>query len=187
MMRMGMLIDVDHMSERAVNNTLDLAKTFDYPVNSGHNGPRESSKNENGRTDAQYGRIGQLGGMAGLGHGGQATNFVRDYRKVFGFRLMDRKQIAIGTDTNGFFPLPGPDGGAPVVYDGSLTKAKTGYREWDINSDGVAHFGLFPDYIKSWDSAGMTFQEKATFFRSAEYFAQMWHKSEKNRQKVPVP
>jgi microsomal dipeptidase-like Zn-dependent dipeptidase len=38
LMRMGFTIDVDHMSELAVNETLGLVERFGYPVVSGHSG-----------------------------------------------------------------------------------------------------------------------------------------------------
>lgn len=41
MMRLGMLIDVDHMSQAAADQALALAVQFGYPMNSGHNGIRD--------------------------------------------------------------------------------------------------------------------------------------------------
>jgi hypothetical protein len=51
-----------------------------------------------------------------------------------------------------------------------------GTKTWDFNTDGVAHYGLLPDYIESCVRAGMTAAEKQAFFSSAERFAQMWEK-----------
>ncbi len=41
MMHLGMVIDVDHMSQRALHETLDLAEWAGYPVVSGHTGFRD--------------------------------------------------------------------------------------------------------------------------------------------------
>ncbi|HMN91105.1 MAG TPA: membrane dipeptidase, partial [Saprospiraceae bacterium] len=178
MMEKGMLIDIDHCSEKAVNEILAIAQTNDYPINSGHNGPRGTDGNENGRTDAQYTAIQRLGGMIGLGHGGDANGFLSALRKVL--PLSGNKQVCIGTDVNGLYPLPGPPpANARITYGGDLTRSVMGSRTWDFNTDGMAHYGLLPDYIRSWEAAGMTQAEKEVFFSSAEYFAQMWEKCER--------
>jgi hypothetical protein len=71
-----------------------------------------------------------------------------------------------------------------VVYDSSFTRCKTGNRTWDINVDGVAHYGLLPDYMRAWDAAGMTAQEKKVFMSSAEDFTEMWEKCELRKGKI---
>jgi microsomal dipeptidase-like Zn-dependent dipeptidase len=42
-MRLGMVIDLAHMSERSTNRTLDIAEACRYPIISGHTGFRETS------------------------------------------------------------------------------------------------------------------------------------------------
>ncbi len=184
MMQKGMLIDIDHCSEKAVDEILNIARSNDYPVNSGHNGPRGSNGTENGRTDTQYTTIQSLGGIIGLGHGENANNFLSGYRRVLA--LTGNKQVCIGTDVNGFYPLPSPPPvNARITYGGStITQCVMGSKTWDFNTEGVAHYGLMPDYIKSWEAAGMTTNEKEIFFKSAEYFAQMWEKCERQKSAV---
>ena len=188
MMKKGMLIDIDHMSERSATAVLDMATSYNYPVNSGHSGFRkipDDSKvaNENGRTDLQVQKIYSLGGMMGLGHGGRSTIFVNNYR--YGLTLSGGKPLAIGTDVNGFFPLPAPPMTYPygpfnplemITYGSSLTKCVTGAKTWYFNNDGMAHYGLLPDFIESCRKVGMTTAEQNAFFLSAERFAQMWEK-----------
>lgn len=176
MMQKGFMIDIDHMSDKMVTEVLSIAEENDYPVNSGHNGLRGTKGSEAHRTMEQYKRIHKLGGMAGLGHGDYASNFVSQYRQVH--NIMGAGSVAIGTDVNGFYPLPRPDTNTQIQYDSTFTRSSTGKRVWDINIDGFAHYGLFPDYIKSWKVAGMTQQELDGFMRSAEHFVQMWEKCE---------
>ncbi len=176
MMKKGFLIDIDHMSEKMANEVLDMALANDYPVNSGHNGPRGPAGNEAGRTLKQYAQLKQLGGMVGLGHGANASDFVKTYHQVA--QIMGYTHMAIGTDVGGFSALPQRDTSVHVVYDATFTRCKTGNRTWDINTDGVAHCGLWPDYIRSWTLAGMTDQEMQVFISSAEQFTQMWEKCE---------
>lgn len=186
MMRLGMMIDIDHMSLEAVNQVLAMTSgRRNYPINSGHNGLRGTSGNENGRTIAQYQAIRDRGGMVGIGHGGNATNFVNGFRDLR--NSVRDLAIGIGTDVNGFYPLPAPDASARVVYNTSFPQYSTARKHWDINVDGFAHYGLFPDFIKSWESAGMTAVEKEAFFSSAESFAHMWERCEsRSREMFPT-
>jgi hypothetical protein len=83
-----MLIDIDHMSQAAADQTLSLACygdwtrvpplwgpsslpcSFGYPVNSGHNAVRgffSTNRNERALRRDQYWLIGRLHGMAGVG------------------------------------------------------------------------------------------------------------------------
>ncbi|MDB5228849.1 MAG: putative rane protein [Bacteroidota bacterium] len=182
MMQKGFLIDIDHMSEKMTDVVLSMALANDYPVNSGHNGLRGGNGSENGRTVKQYEALKQLGGMIGLGHGSSAGEFVNSYRQVA--QIMGNTHMGIGTDAGGFYPLPARDTTAFVTYDSTFTRCKTGNRTWDINTDGVAHYGLMPDYIRSWDVAGMTAPEKKVFMSSAEDFTRMWEKCEARKTKV---
>lgn len=182
MMQKGFLIDIDHMSEKMANEVLTYALSQNYPINSGHNEFRGESGNENNRTILQYQQIQKTGGMIGLGHASLASNFVLRFRKAFG--VMKRGHVSIGTDVNGFFPLPAADTSVTVKYDQSFLRCQTGNRTWDINIDGFAHYGLFSDYIASWKLAGMTKQELESFFLSAEHFTQMWEKCEVQKTKV---
>ncbi len=182
MMHKGFLIDIDHMSEKMANEVLAMAVSNNYPVNSGHSGPRLKAGTENGRTLAQYALLKQTGGMVGMGHGDNATDFVNTYRQVA--QIMGYTHVAIGTDVGGFSPLPQRDTTVKVVYDTTFTRCKTGNRSWDINTDGVAHYGLWPDYIRSWTFAGMSATEMNTFMNSAEHFTQMWEKCEQRKSAV---
>jgi microsomal dipeptidase-like Zn-dependent dipeptidase len=191
MMKKGMLIDIDHMSERSATSALAMATLYNYPLNSGHDGFRsipDASKlpNENGRTDLQVQQIYSLGGMMGLGHGGSSTTFLKNYR--YGLALSGNQPLAIGTDVNGFFPLPGvPLPWESITYGGTLTRSVTGNKTWDFNIDGMAHYGLLPEFIASTERVGMTAAEKSTFFSSAERFAQMWEKADTSKANVDNP
>ncbi len=76
MMRLGMLIEVDHMSHKAVEETLTLAEQYDYPVVAGHTGFRELAwkwqdetesihkcSSEGLKSPSQIERIAKLGGI----------------------------------------------------------------------------------------------------------------------------
>jgi microsomal dipeptidase-like Zn-dependent dipeptidase len=192
MMKRGMIIDIDHMSQEAANQTLAIAETIPggYPINAGHNGFRSyEQRDEYGRTDSQLTKISTLGGMMGVGWGNSVScEFLNNFR--FGFGKMAGKQLAIGTDINGLVKAPRPRNassdcpGSQVNYvekpgglNQPLSMAQTGPQKWNYNTEGVAHYGLIPDFLQDLKNIGMTPQERSTLFMSAEYFAQMWEKS----------
>jgi hypothetical protein len=50
---------------------------------------------------------------------------------------------------------------------------------YDLNTDGVAHYGLYPDYIADMMMQPGGKPAVATLFRSAEAYLQLWEKVEK--------
>ena len=71
MMKRGMILDVDHMSQNTLSNVFTIATNVPggYPLNSGHNSFRETAFNatENHRSTNQLEKIRQLGGLMGVG------------------------------------------------------------------------------------------------------------------------
>jgi microsomal dipeptidase-like Zn-dependent dipeptidase len=191
MMKRGMIIDIDHMSQESANQALAIANGIPgkYPLNAGHNGFRSNGHaDENSRTDAQLQKISESGGMMGVGWGDNVScGFLNNFR--FGFGKMAGSQLAIGTDINGLVKAPRPRNasrdcsGSRVNYvelgssNAPLTMAQTGPKRWNYNNEGVAHYGLLPDFLQDLKNIGMSPQERSSFFTSAEYFAQMWEKS----------
>jgi hypothetical protein len=119
MMRRGMLIDIDHMSQAAADQMLALATEFNYPVNSGHNGLRGAlgcgSQNERALRADQYAKIGSLHGMAGVGSGGLTSQqWLKLYSQVIQSMGGGSIVAGFGTDTNGLTlgmpPRPGAAG-----------------------------------------------------------------------------
>ena len=83
MMKRGMIVDIDHMSNKSAEATLAMAEGFHYPVVSGHTGIRGQggSNAENSRTRPQLERIAKLHGMFGLGSdGAHAWQWARLYQ-----------------------------------------------------------------------------------------------------------
>jgi microsomal dipeptidase-like Zn-dependent dipeptidase len=69
MMDLGMVIDIDHMSWSAVEDTLLLAESRDYPLVAGHVAFRDLGihTSEYQRTQEQLRRMSELGGMLAVG------------------------------------------------------------------------------------------------------------------------
>lgn len=183
MMRQGIMIDVDHMSIATITGMLDRAEAVGYPVNSGHNGMRGPNGSENGRTPDQYARIAALGGMAGVGWQNQtAQGWLNNAQAVRD--AMDGAAVGFGTDINSLVTSPPPRGGSMVDYS-VFPQARMGARTWDYNEEGVAHYGLVPDYMRDMELLGGT-DMVDSLFDGAERFAQMWALSEAVSQNVPA-
>ena len=68
--------------------------------------------------------------------------------------------------------------GAPAKGRSSaLPCAFAGSRTFDLNTDGVAHYGLFADLLADMQRRDHGGQALATLFRSAEAYLQMWRRA----------
>ncbi len=140
-----MIIEVDHMSAKAADQTLDILESVGYPgVISSHSWT----------APGYLPRIYALGGMI-TQYGHQAQEFVDEWRRTLPLRQQyGVPGYGVGIDANGFGVLPAPRAGSAVQYpfttfDGaSMDRLTTGARTWDYNRDGMAHYGLMPDWIE---------------------------------------
>ena len=150
MMERGMLIDPDHLSVRARDQAITVVEGADYSgLISSHSWADEVS----------YPRIYDVGGMItpmaksteGFVDAWRQLRPQRNRRYFFGF--------SYGSDINGFASQGGPrtpSQGNPGVrypfksFDGGTTfhRQQSGSQTYDINTDGVAHYGLYPDWIE---------------------------------------
>jgi len=55
-------------------------------------------------------------------------------------------------------------------------------RDFDINLDGVAHYGMLPDFLQDVRNIGLTPEDLSPLFRSANDYIEMWRTCE---QKAP--
>ncbi|REE96991.1 Coagulation factor 5/8 type domain-containing protein [Thermomonospora umbrina] len=178
MMKRGMIIEVDHMSVKAADQTLRILEDAGYSgVISGHSW-----------TDPTYTRrVYGVGGMM-TSYGHRADGFVGQWRKDKASR--DERYLfgyGYGLDANGMGTLPPvrPNNAEnPVRYPFTspfdpgvtLDRAKTGSRTWDVNKEGVAHYGLVPDWMKDMQNiAGNEIINDLAL--GAESYLQMWQRA----------
>ena len=75
----------------------------------------------------------------------------------------------------------------------ALARSKTGLRTWDYNFDGVAHYGMYADFVKDLRTVPVSASLPITgkdlvdnhLLRSADYFFRMWERIETQRTNVP--
>ena len=58
-----------------------------------------------------------------------------------------------------------------------LPQSTAGQRTFNFNTDGLAHYGLLPDFIQDLQNDGLTKQDLGPLFRSAEAYIQMWERA----------
>jgi len=64
-------------------------------------------------------------------------------------------------------------------------------RDFDINLDGLAHYGLLPDFLQDLRNQGLEIEDLATLFRSANDYVEVWATCEQRAAALseakPVP
>jgi microsomal dipeptidase-like Zn-dependent dipeptidase len=171
-----MLIEVDHLSERARDAVLSMAARNHYPLISSHNGTGGEW------TPAELRKLERLGGYASVTPD-VAPRLAAKITRMARFGFFG---VGLGTDTGGFASLPGPRADAaqnPLrypfkSYDGRVTcqRERTGTRTFDLNTDGVAHYGLMADLVADMQQDGGR-RALPTLFRSAEGYLRVWQRA----------
>lgn len=200
MMRHGMFIDIDHMSDKSKNMAISIAERNHYPLNSGHAGLRTfgpldwdgnpNQINERSMSTNQYARIAKLHGMAGIGVSGlnsyQWTTMYKDVLNVMGGT---KAGAALGTDADGMSPLWPPRPNSSVQYPKTFPMCSLGTKKWNYNdpkNGGVAHYGLIPDFLKDvqTDIRGGGGEVYNNLMSGADYFLQTWKICENQKTNI---
>jgi hypothetical protein len=173
-----MLIEMDHLSERARLTVLQMAEARHYPLVSSHT-------NTGGFwTPSDLQRLYALGGFA-TARPDAADKLAQT---ILSFRRHVRHGqflgVGLGTDTGGFSALPQPDPGAannPLrypfhSYDGKVQFVcqLAGPRKFNLNTDGVANYGLFADLLAYMRQQPGGAAASRLLFHSAEGYLRTW-------------
>jgi hypothetical protein len=172
-----MLIEMDHMSEWARESVLRMAKRRRYPLVSSHTGTGGFW------TPHQLKLLYGLGGMAAA-RADTAPALRARIEELKGDRSRHHYfGVGLGTDTGGFSSLPGPRPDAsqsPLDYPFrgyyckvTFQREQSGTRTFDLNTDGVAHYGLIPDLLADMQQHGGGGAMRS-LFHSAEAYLRMW-------------
>lgn len=88
-----------------------------------------------------------------------------------------------GSDMNGLADQPGPSSGTPIAYpfksyDGrvTFTREQWGQRTFDLNTDGLANYGMYADWLHDVQVVGGA-PIMADMFQGAEAYLQMWERA----------
>lgn len=174
----GMIIETDHLSVKARQQALTFLEAR------GYSGLITSHSWGDGTSQS---RIQDLGGVVAP-YAVTSSDYVPRWEDARA-RQPDGTFFGIGygTDTNGLGAQAGPRPGAaqnPVTYpyttfDGGtvMHQSRSGTRLWDINTDGAANYGLFPDWVEDLRLlAGPQIVDDLA--NGAETYLQMWARAE---------
>ena len=178
-----MLIEVDHLSERARLRVLEIAKARDYPLVSSHTGSGGFWREEDLRN------LFAAGGFA---------TARPDIAPKLAARILELARqapagepvpVGLGTDTGGFAATVEPDPDAeqrPLAYpfkshDGRVTFvcAVAGERKFDLNKEGVATYGQYPDLLAAMRQETGGRRASRLLFSSAEAYLRTWRRAER--------
>jgi microsomal dipeptidase-like Zn-dependent dipeptidase len=155
MAKRGMVFDPDHMSVLARSQALDLVAGLRYSgIVSSHSWADRTS----------YRRIMQLGGVVTpmAPHADEFDDEWESQRELFaeGKRRSRRYGFGFGygDDMNGFGGPRNPTAGtdaeisypfaSPIDKGVKFDRQQSGTKTYDLNTDGVAHFGQWPDWTE---------------------------------------
>ncbi|MFE3187529.1 peptidase [Nocardia sp. NPDC059240] len=147
MIDLGFLIEIDHMDEATADQALTIIESRHYP------GVLSSHGWDSTRTTQ---RVYAAGGFV-TPYAGSPAAFVQKWRDA---RVMSKPTTDVGfgygSDMNGLGAQGAPIGGNLVSYpftsiDGQVTfdKERWGDRTFDINTDGVASYGTYADWLEA--------------------------------------
>ncbi len=184
----GIMIETDHTGVLARNRMFDIAQARGVPVFSGHTGSIGPEKDSD--------RILHTGGIISQlpdDPTPDAVAFIRDLEALHVEIHGSTQGLAtgFGSDINGLHRQSPPRDDAssrPLTYpfssyDGRVRfdRQTTGERVYDINVDGVAHYGMYPDYLADIASQEGGSEVLRYVFRSAEAYLQAWARVEAAR------
>jgi hypothetical protein len=173
MVKRHFVVELDHMDAKSADQTLSMLEAQHYSgVISAHgwDSPEENP------------RIYRLGGFI-TPYAGDAQSFVDNWRTD---RAISDSRfpfgIGYGSDMNGLGAQGGPTSAHPISYpftsyDGGVTfqREQWGQRTFDLNSDGVANYGLYADWLQELQVLAGP-QIMADMFNGAEAYLEMWER-----------
>ncbi len=183
----GMLIELDHMSNYTATATMDIVEARNYSgVITSHSWMRDS---KNGEVHNNTRRLIEAGGYSSP-YNANANGLVSKIS-----RFLDVAEqtpyldgVGFGTDMSGLGGQAGPrDDSAsnPLEYPYTsefgfvFGKQISGNRVFDLNQDGIAHYGLVADHVQDIrEQAPQRIYESV--MNSAEAYLQMWERAEAN-------
>ena len=181
----GFVFDPDHMSVIARDEALDMLEEREYPgIISSHSWSTENT----------LPRVYGLGGVI-TPYAGSASGFANEWEQIKSEQVRGELGdqyfgMGYGADANGFGAQGGPRNPAPenavtypftgidgaVTFDQQMSGTEAEGRTYDINTDGVDHYGLYPDWLEDLRKIkGDEIVEDMN--RGAEAYLQMWERT----------
>jgi hypothetical protein len=175
------------MDAKTADDTLSLLEAHHYSgVISAHSwdSPQENP------------RIYNLGGFVTPIAGASPASFIsqwRDSLKIRNKKFYNGSGFGYGADMNGLAEQSQPTGGNPITYPFqsydrrvTFTRERWGQRIFDLNKDGVANYGMYPDWLQELRTlAGAPLL--TDMFHGAEAYLEMWERAYGVPANRPLP
>ncbi|MEA2404119.1 MAG: hypothetical protein QOE08_766 [Thermoleophilaceae bacterium] len=169
-----MIVNPDHMSQAAVDDTLTLLETRKY---SGVISPH-------GWMDpGNWPRLWKLGGVAFPGHS-SADEYVKEWQKYRPRSTPFKFGWGYGADLGGLSHQPDASSNKNFTYpfksfDGKVTfqRQTTGDRTFDYGKEGVAQYGLYADWFNDLQRIGGR-RIASDMWDGAEAYLEMWERAD---------
>jgi len=183
----NMLIELDHTGADTTTSIMDIVEARDYSgVITSHGWMHEA---KDGGLHYNTKRLIQSGGFA------TPMNSTTDAIAAKISTVLDEIEtspylagVGIATDMSGLADQPGPRGDSdvdPLTYPYTsefglvFDKQVSGNRVFDLNQDGIAHYGMVADHLQDIREQSSSRIYEAVM-NSAEAYLQMWERSEGN-------
>jgi hypothetical protein len=198
-----MMIEIDHAGPKTAANILDIASERDYSgVVTSHSWVH---KKPDGSVHDHVKRLLTLGGFAAVYHSSVEKNYVLDDEDIYIDESITAyldvlnglpyvQGIGLGSDISGLGRQAGPRDSSttdPLVYPFvnefglRFDRQQTGNKVFDLNTDGMTHYGMMPDNLQDIRIRGAAGIYEA-IMNSAEAYLQMWERTTANSNKSYV-
>lgn len=180
----GIIIETDHSGALSRKRMLRLAKERGVGVVSGHTGSVSPGRDSAG--------ILETGGIISNLSDDETPvtiEFIQDL--VAAYPRPELAATGLGSDINGIHAQPEPRTTAAenplrypfTSYDGRVVfdRQVSGQKVYDLNIHGVAHYGLYPDYLADMALQPGGREALQPVFRSAEAYLQLWENAYQKR------
>ena len=185
MIDLNMIIDLDHLGSDTTNQVMQIVEARNYSGIVSSHSFMHSAKD--GGTHVNKQKMLDLGGfVATYVQDAEGSGYARDLAAVKKTPYLPA--VGIGTDTSGLSAQPGRRGSAshsPLVYPFTtefglaFDRQVSGTRTFDLNNEGLAHYGLLADLIEDTRQrqGGEVYD---ALMNSAEGYLQMWERANAN-------
>jgi hypothetical protein len=177
MIQQHFIVELDHMDVKTADAALSILEAHHYSgVVSAHSwdSPQENP------------RIYNLGGFVTPIAGASPQSFLDQWKASLAIRntrFYNGTGFGYGADMNGLAEQSQPTSGHPIAYpftsyDGRVTfsREQWGQRVFDLNKDGVANYGMYPDWLQELRVlAGPPVL--TDMFHGAEAYLEMWERT----------
>ncbi len=177
MIQQHFIVELDHMDAKTADSVLSILEANHYSgVISAHSwdSPEENP------------RIYNLGGFVTPIAGASPAAFVDQWHASLAIRnkrFLNGTGFGYGADMNGLAEQSQPTSSTPITYpfqsfagNVSFSQEVWGQRVFDLNKDGVANYGMYPDWLQELRTiAGQPIM--TDMFRGAEAYLEMWERA----------